>query len=208
LNGLQTSDNSQPSIVHQIGSAANLGNLPSIFIEQPIDSKQPLQKENNGSASSLPDTEGDPHTSDDKADLITDNDIYLGPTPPTPPMINLTNHQKKHTSLQKEMTIYFQECSEPPPSVDPIHTVMLTIDTTASSSTHSSIDDSEDKYLPELQSFKAVLKLNDDIKFTWLHAINMEFKTLNDHNTFVLGQETCKNKLIIPVKQGLKTQQT
>ncbi len=64
------------------------------------------------------------------------------------------------------MTIYFQECSEPPPPVDPIHTAMLTIDTTASSSTHSSIDDSVDKYLPEPQSCKAVLKLNDDIQFT------------------------------------------
>ena len=207
-NGLQPSDNSQPSIVRQTGSAVNLGNLPSIFIEEPKDSEQPLQEENNGSASSLPDTDNDPHNSDDKTDPITDNDIYLGPSPPTPQTINLTNHQKRHTSLQKEMTIYFQECSEPPPSVDPIHTAMLTIDTTASSSTHSSIDDSEDKYLPELQSFKAVLKLNDDIKFTWLHAINMEFKTLNDHNTFVLGQEPCKNKLIIPIKQVLKIKQT
>jgi hypothetical protein len=36
----------------------------------------------------------------------------------------------------------------------------------------------------------------------------MEFKTLNDHKTFVLGQEPCKNKLIIPIKQVLKTKQT
>jgi hypothetical protein len=130
-NGLQPSDNSQPSIVRQTGSAVNLGNLPSIFIEEPKDSEQPLKEENNGSASSLPDTDNDPHNSDDKTDPITDNDIYLGPTPPTPQMINLTNHQKRHTSLKKEMTIYFQECSEPPPSVDPVHTAMLTIDTTA-----------------------------------------------------------------------------
>jgi hypothetical protein len=85
---------------------------------------------------------------------------------------------------------------------------MLTIDATASSSTHSSIDDSVDKYLPEPQSFKAVLKLNDDIQFTWLHAINMEFKSLNDHDTFELGQEPDKNKLIIPFKQVLKNKHT
>jgi hypothetical protein len=46
-------------------------------------------------------------------------------------MINLTQHQKRHTPLQKEMTVYFQECAESPPSVDPIHTAMLTIDATA-----------------------------------------------------------------------------
>jgi hypothetical protein len=62
-----------------------------------------------------------------------------------------------------EMTIYFQECAEPPPSVDPIHTAMLTFDATASSSTHSSIDGLFDKYLPEAKFFKAVLKLNDVI---------------------------------------------
>jgi hypothetical protein len=36
----------------------------------------------------------------------------------------------------------------------------------------------------------------------------MEFRTLNDHDTFVLGQEPCKNKIIIPVKPVLKTKQT
>jgi hypothetical protein len=44
-NGLQPSDNSQPSIVRQTGSAANPGNLPSSFIEEPKDSEQPLQEE-------------------------------------------------------------------------------------------------------------------------------------------------------------------
>jgi hypothetical protein len=112
-NGLQISDNSHSSIVHQTGSAANLGNLPSIFIEEPKGFEQPLQKENNRSASSLPDTDDDPHNSDDKTDPITDNDIYCGPPPPTPQMINLTNHQKRHTPLQKDMTTYFQERSEP-----------------------------------------------------------------------------------------------
>jgi hypothetical protein len=29
-------------------------------------------------------------------------------------MINLTQHQKRHTPLQKEMALYFQECAESP----------------------------------------------------------------------------------------------
>jgi hypothetical protein len=164
------------------------------------DSEQPLQKENNGSASSQPDTDDDPLISDDKIDLITDNYIYLRPTLPTPQMINLTKHQMRHTPLQKEMTIYFQECSECPPSVDPIHTAMVIIDATASSSAHSFIDDSVDKYLPAPQSFKAILKLNY-IQFSRLHAINMEIKTLIDHDTFTLGQEFCNDKDIEAIIQ-------
>ena len=125
-------------------------------------------------------------------------------------MIKLTNHHKRHTPQQKEMTLYLQECSELPPSVDLVHTAMLAKDATSvSSSTHSFIDDTEDKYLPELQSFKAVLKLNNDIHFTSQRAINIQIKTLiNNHNTIVLGQEPRKNELKIPVKQVLKTKQT
>jgi hypothetical protein len=70
------------------------------------------------------------------------HDIYLGPTPPTPQMINLTRHQQRSIPHQKEMTLYLQECFEPPSSVDLVHTVMLTIDaTTVISSTHSFVDD-------------------------------------------------------------------
>jgi hypothetical protein len=92
-------------------------------------------------------------------------------------MINLTQHQKRHTPLQKDMTLYLQECAESPPSVHPIHTAMLTIDATASSSN----DEPVDKYLPEPQSFKAVLKLDNDVRNTWIHAIKMEIKNLIDH---------------------------
>jgi hypothetical protein len=79
-------------------------------------------------------------------------------------MINLIQHQKRHTPLlQKEMTLYFQECAESTPSVDPIHTTMLTMDATASSSNDKPID----KYLPEPQSFQAVLTLDNDVRNAW-----------------------------------------
>ncbi len=200
-NGLQTSsDNSEPSIVHQTGSAANLGHSPSTFIEEPKDSEQPIQEQD--SATSLIVHQ---QYDDDETDPITGYDIYLGPTPPTPQMINLTQHQKRHTPLQNEMTLYFQECAESPPSVDSVHTAMLTIDATASSSD----DDPVDKYLPEPQSFKAVLKLDDDVRNAWLHhAIKMEIKNLIDHNTFILGKTPRKDELIIPVKLVLKAKQT
>jgi hypothetical protein len=102
------------------------------------------------------------------------------------------------------MTLYFQECAESPPSVDPIHNAMLTIDATASSSNDKPVD----KYLPEPQSFKAVLQLDDDVRNTWLHAIKMEIKNLIDHNTFILGKTPHKDELIIPVKLVLKAKQT
>ena len=80
------------------------------------------------------------------------------------------------------MTLYFQECAEFP-SVDPIHTAMLTIDATASSSN----DEPVDKYLPEPQSFKAVLKLDDDVRNAWLHAIKMEIKNVINLFGFSIG---------------------
>ncbi len=149
-NGLKPSENSEPSIIHQTGSAANLGHSPSTFIEEHKDPEQPIQEQD--SASSLIEHQ---QVYDIDTDSITNNDTHLGLTPPTPQMINLTQHQKRHTPLQKKMTLYFQECSESPPSVDPIHTVMLIVDATALSSDDKMVD----KYLPEPQSFKAVLNL-------------------------------------------------
>ena len=104
------------------------------------------------------------------------------------------------------MTLYFQECAESPPSIDPIHTAMLALDASADTSTES--DDPVDKYLPEPQSFQAVLKLDDDIRSAWLHAIKMEIKNLIDHGTFILGQKPHVDELIIPVKLVLKAKQT
>jgi hypothetical protein len=80
---------------------------------------------------------------------------------------------------------------------------MLTLDASAPSDSSPS-DDPVDKYLPEPQSFKAVLKLDDDIRSSWLHAIKMENKNLIDHKTFILGAKPRKDELIIPVKFVLK----
>jgi hypothetical protein len=98
------------------------------------------------------------------------------------------------------MNLYFQECAESPPSVDPIHNAVLTINST----TLSSNDELVDKYLPEPQSFKAVLKLDDDVRNALIHAIKMGIKNLINHTTFTLGKAPRKNELIIPVKPVLK----
>jgi hypothetical protein len=111
-------------------------------------------------------------------------------------MINLTQHQKRYTPLKKEMTFYFQEFAESPPSVDPVHTVMLTINASVSSSN----DKPGDKYLPEPQSFKAVLKLDIDMHNASFHAIKIEIKNLINHNTFTFGKTPRKDEPIIPVK--------
>ena len=105
------------------------------------------------------------------------------------------------------MTLYFQECNEDPPSLDPIQTAMLTVDNATVAAADESAD-SVDKYLPEPQSLKAVLKLDDHIRSAWLHAIRMEIKNLIDHDTFILGQTPSKTDLIIPLKLVLKAKQT
>jgi hypothetical protein len=91
------SDNSEPSIVHQTGSTANLDHLPFTFIEEPKEPEQPIQDQNYTS-SFIANHQHD----DNDTDLTTDSDTYLGPTPPTPQMISLTQHQKRHSPLQKE----------------------------------------------------------------------------------------------------------
>ena len=91
-NGLQTSDSSEPSIVRRIGFAANLGQSPSTFIEEPKDPEQPIQ-EQDSVTSHIEHQQDD----DNDTDQTSDNDTHLGTTPPTPQMIKLTQHQKRHT---------------------------------------------------------------------------------------------------------------
>jgi hypothetical protein len=71
---------------------------------------------------------------------------------------------------------------------------MLTIDATASSSNDKPVD----KYLPEPQSFKAVLKLDNDVRNAWLHAIKMEIMSFIDNNTSILGKKSRKDERISP----------
>jgi hypothetical protein len=84
---------------------------------------------------------------------------------------------------------------------------MLTIDNSIVADPDESAD-SVDKYLPEPQSLKAVLKLDDYIISVCLHAIQMEIKNLIDQDTFILGQTPSKTNLIIPLKLVLKAVQT
>ena len=204
-NGLRTiEENSEPSTYHQTGSAANLGNPPSTFIDNPSLSTN---------TAALPDTLDDdddlqelisiPPTAPGMEHAITQH----GPTAPTPHQINYVSHQERHSTLHKMMTIYFQECNEDLPSIDPIHSAMMTIDSSPTQHQDTSTEP-VDKYLPEPQSLKAVLKLDDDVRNAWLHAIRMEIKNLIDHKTFILGETPHKNELIIPVKLVLKAKQT
>jgi hypothetical protein len=68
--------------------------------------------------------------------------------------------------------IYFQECYEGLPTMNPINSAMMTVAIT-STNPHSNPVDSVEKYLPEPQSLKAVLKLDDNVCTAWLHAIWM-----------------------------------
>ena len=186
-NGLRDNPaNSEPTTFHQNGSAADLGNTPSHFLN----------------ASELSTSTPDDSLDDDLPALI-----HHGPTPPTPHQVNYIGHQQCHSKHHKMMTLYFQECNEDPPSLDPIQTAMLTLDNATIAAPADSTD-SVDKYLPEPQSLKAVLKLDDYIRSAWLHAIRMEIKNLIDHDTFILGQTPSKTDLIIPLKLVLKAKQT
>jgi hypothetical protein len=202
-----TEENSEPSTYHQIGSAANLGQPPSTFIDE---APPPA------TLTTIPET-----TDDDQSDQLPllptginptfDEHAPIpnqhGPTPPTPHLVNLAHHQHCHLILQKMMTIYFQECNEDLPTMDPIHSAMMTVDNTLPNP-HTNPMDAVEKYLHEPQSLKAALKLDDNVCTARLHAIRMEIKNLIDHRTFILGKNPHKNKIIIPIKLVLKAKQT
>jgi hypothetical protein len=175
--------NTEPSTYHQTGSAANLGQPPSTFIvEAP-------------SLTTIPES-----TDDDQSDQLPllptgiNPSFYehapiskqQRPTLPTRHHVNLAHHQHRHSILLKMMTIYFQECNEDLPTMDPIHSAMMTVDNT-SSNPHANPMDSVEKYLPEPQSLKAVLKLDDNDCTAWLLQC-MEIKNLINHRTFILGK--------------------
>ena len=56
------------------------------------------------------------------------------------------------------MTINFKDGKEYLPTMDPIHSAMMAVDST-STNPHTNPMDSVEKYLPESQSLEAVLKL-------------------------------------------------
>ncbi|KAI2509904.1 Reverse transcriptase (RNA-dependent DNA polymerase) [Fragilaria crotonensis] len=127
-NGLcNTPENSEPSTFHQTGSAANLGNPPSTFIDDtnPLPSLTAIPESTDDNTDEQPPgTMPNPTHADHYNEAI----IQHGPTPPTPHQINFVTHQQHHSQLHKMMTIYFQECNEDLPTIDPIHSAMMTID--------------------------------------------------------------------------------
>jgi hypothetical protein len=109
-NGLQNTENSEPTIIHQTGSVASLGISTSSFIEETTtaDPSKTITKESQP----LPDsTDTDDETEAQslfhhQPNGETVNDVsQLGPAPPTPQLLNLTHHYKRHTPLPKEMTL-------------------------------------------------------------------------------------------------------
>jgi hypothetical protein len=99
----------------------------------------------------------------------------------------------------------FSDCYEWAPITDPNQMALAAID-----SSLSKINEQADihKYLPEPQSFKAVLQLDPAIRKAWLHAIHLEIKNLIDNKTFIQHIEPNKGELVTPVKLVLKAKQT
>jgi hypothetical protein len=65
-----------------------------------------------------------------------------------------------------------------------------------------------DQYLPEPQSFTAVLRLYPAIRKAWLHAIQLEVKNLIENESFIQDIKANKGELVTPVKLVLKAKQT
>jgi hypothetical protein len=199
-------ENTEPATHHQSGSAANLGNHPSSFVDEIQHTSAPNDEDVYDDLLYLIPRTSINECNDDGPPTLPDR--LPEPIPPNPHQINMTQHQQGHSSLQKQMAIFVQECDEHLPSIeDPIQPAMMTIENPPSTTDDFPRDDPVDNYLPEPQSLKAALKLDDDIQSAWLHAIHMEIKNLIDHNTFILGKQPRKDELVIPIKLVLKAKQ-
>ena len=64
-----------------------------------------------------------------------------------------------------------------------------------------------DIFLPEPTSFKAVLRLPDEIQKLWMKAIESEIKTLIDNGTFDLSELPRHGEQVIPIKLVYKAKQ-
>ena len=98
-NGLISLQNSEPTIIHHTGSVANIGHSPSSFIDHPNQTLQ-VPTETNDIENELPAADDDDNT-----------DLHFGPIPPNPHHIHMI-HNQFSSPLQRDMTLYFQECSE------------------------------------------------------------------------------------------------
>jgi hypothetical protein len=162
----------------KVGSVAELGIEPSTYIQD----QQQLEI----------------NTVDSDSDADADNESSLK----RPPSTNLADMQEQ---AQSALALDFHACNEHAPEIDPCLTALAALD--AAFSEHNAPEEIS-KYLPEPQSFQAVLRLDESIRRAWLHAIRLKIKNLIDNKTFILNEHTQKGELVVPVKLVLKAKQT
>ena len=105
-----------------------------------------------------------------------------------------------------EIESEFYKCDEISPLDDPILSAMSAM-TQNPQDADTTPKEHINKYLPEPQSLKAVLRLDKDVRDAWLHTIFLELKNLIDNNTFILGEEMGPKELLIRTKLVLKAKQ-
>jgi hypothetical protein len=172
--------------VLKVGSVADLGVEPSLFAPDPELQTNPIVE---------------------TVDFDSDSGSETLPPPIglVPPSQALAMTHRRQQAL-KNIILDFRLCNEEIPSDDQVFLALSAIDNTVSGRHQEKI--SINKYLPEPQSLKAVLRLDEAIRRAWLHAILLELKNLIDNKTFILNERPEKGELVVPVKLVLKAKQT
>jgi len=98
----------------------------------------------------------------------------------------------------------YKECGDWIPTNDPYHEAMQAVDFSSEPNSTEPVD----KYLPEPQTLKAVLRQPPEIRNAWLHAIYLEIKNLVDNDTFILGETMRQDELLVQTKIVNKAKQT
>ena len=117
------------------------------------------------------------------------------PVAPSPQALIMTIRRSKAlTNVQED----FHLCNDDILTQEPGMMALAAIDSTVEGLHPSRV--SINKYLPEPQSLKSVLRLDEAIRRAWLHAIHLEINNLIDNKTFLLNKRPETDELVIPVK--------
>jgi hypothetical protein len=164
------------------GKEVNEGNDDGDKLQEEHEDETEMEAEmndNNG--------KNDDHTGDDSELLSHDQEEDYGIIPPPFPEQHVRcslramrgKRPSKYEALFMGVTQDFKQTNEMQPQFDGLQMAMSTVQQTELHPISM--------YLPEPQTFKAVLELPEELKKAWLHATFIKLKNLIDKETFSLN---------------------
>jgi len=196
--------------IPRTGNVADLGLSPSSFIESTTDDNIVEEGDVSTSEERLNDNDINYYVEDPTLETDSEPDDEDRQETQTYPLSRMSKASRPENFLEALATINddYKECGDWTPAHDPFHAAMEVVDFSSKANSTEPCPEPVDKYLPEPQTLKAVLRQPPEIRNAWLHAIYLEVKNLIDNDTFILGETMRKGELLVQAKIVNKAKQT